>query len=100
MPKKTHQINIHGPDLLSLDFIDYPLLESNDLIIEIKCCGICGTDLGYVSSGGLIGPQDKPMPLGHEMSGTVVEIGSNIKNIRINDRVAVNPVENNNNIGN
>ena len=100
MPKKTHQINIHGPDLLSLDFIDYPLLESNDLIIEIKCCGICGTDLGYLSSGGLMGPQDKPMPLGHEMSGTVVEIGSNIKNIRINDRVAVNPVENNNNIGN
>ena len=35
MPKKTHQINIHGPDLLSLDFIDYPLLESNDLIIDI-----------------------------------------------------------------
>ena len=50
MPKKTQQINIHGPDLLSLDSIDYPLLESNDLIVEIKCCGICGTDLGYLSS--------------------------------------------------
>ena len=100
MPKKTHQINIHGPDLLSLDFIDYPLLESNDLIVEIKCCGICGTDLGYLSSGGLMGPQDKPMPLGHEMSGTVLEIGSGIKDIHINDRVAINPVGNNNNIGN
>jgi 2-desacetyl-2-hydroxyethyl bacteriochlorophyllide A dehydrogenase len=100
MPKKTQQINIHGPDLLSLDSIDYPLLESNDLIVEIKCCGICGTDLGYLSSGGLMGPQDKPMPLGHEMSGTVVEIGSSIKDIHANDRVAINPMENNNNIGN
>ena len=100
MPKKTQQINIHGPDLLSLDSIDYPLLESNDLIVKIKCCGICGTDLGYLSSGGLMGPQDKPMPLGHEMSGTVLEIGSGIKDIHINDRVAINPVGNNNNIGN
>tara|TARA_B110000438_G_scaffold209895_1_gene201825 strand:- start:3964 stop:4983 length:1020 start_codon:yes stop_codon:yes gene_type:complete len=100
MPKKSQQINIHGPNLLSLDSIDYPLLGSNDLIIEIKCCGICGTDLGYLLSGGLMGPQDKPMPLGHEMSGSVIEIGSSIKNIYINDRVAINPVENNNHIGN
>ena len=99
MSKKSQQINIHGPDLLSLDSIDYPLIESNDLIVEIKCCGICGTDLGYLSSGGLMGPQDKPMPLGHEMSGTVVEIGSSIKDIHANDRVAINPMENNN-IGN
>ena len=100
MSKKSQQINIHGPDMLSLDSMDYPLLESNDLIVKIKCCGICGTDLGYLSSGGLMGPQDKPMPLGHEMSGTVVEIGSSIKDIHVNDRVAINPVENNNNIGN
>jgi len=50
MPKKIQQINIHGPNLLSLDLIDYPLLGSNDLIVEIKCCGICGTDLGYLLS--------------------------------------------------
>ena len=50
MPKKIQQINIHGPNLLSLDLIDYPSLGSDDLIVEIKCCGICGTDLGYLSS--------------------------------------------------
>ena len=76
MNKKTHQLNIQGPDTLSLDLVDYPSFGANDLIVAIKYCGICGTDLSYLSSGGLMGPQNEPMPLGHEMSGIVVEIGS------------------------
>ena len=100
MSKKSQQINIHGPDLLSLDLIDYPIVGSDDLIVDIRCCGICGTDLGYLSSGGLMGPQDKPMPLGHEMSGVVIEVGSNIKDIHLNDRIAINPMGNHNSIGN
>ena len=100
MNKKTHQLNIQGPDTLSLDLVEYPSLGSKDLIVGIKFCGICGTDLSYLSSGGLIGPQNEPMPLGHEMSGIVVEIGSDIKDINVNDRVAINPMGNNNSIGN
>ena len=100
MNKKTHQINIQGPDILSLDLVNYPDMGTNDLIVAIKYCGICGTDLSYLSSGGLMGPQKEPMPLGHEMSGVVIEIGSNIKNINIDDRVAINPMGNNNSIGN
>ena len=100
MNKKIHQINIQGPDILSLDLVNYPNMGANDLIVAIKYCGICGTDLSYLSSGGLMGPQKEPMPLGHEMSGVVIEIGSNIKNINIDDRVAINPMGNNNSIGN
>ena len=85
MNKKTHQINIQGPNILSLDLVNYPNMGANDLIVAIKYCGICGTDLSYLSSGGLMGPQKEPMPLGHEMSGVVIEIGSNIKNINIDD---------------
>tara|TARA_B100000287_G_C20580370_1_gene760105 strand:- start:310 stop:1335 length:1026 start_codon:yes stop_codon:yes gene_type:complete len=100
MNKKTHQLNVQGPDTLSLDLVDYPSLGSNDLIVAIKYCGICGTDLSYLSWGGLMGPQKKPMPLGHEMAGIVTEIGPDVKNINVNDRVAINPLGNNNNIGN
>ena len=100
MNQKNHQLNIQGPDTLSLDLVEYPSLGSTDLIVGIKFCGICGTDLSYLSSGGLIGPQDEPMPLGHEMSGVVIEIGSDIKDINVNDRVAINPMGNNNSIGN
>ena len=100
MNKKIHQLNIQGPDTLSLDLVDYPSFGANDLIVAIKYCGICGTDLSYLSSGGLMGPQNEPMPLGHEMSGIVVEIGSNIKDIYVHDRVAINPMGNNNSIGN
>ena len=100
MKKQTQQLNILGPDALSLDLVDYPSLGSNDLIVAIKFCGICGTDLSYISSGGLMGPQKDPMPLGHEMSGIVIEIGTDVKDININDRVAINPMGNNNSIGN
>ena len=47
-----------------------------------------------------MGPQKDPMPLGHEMSGIVIEIGTDVKDININDRVAINPMGNNNSIGN
>ncbi len=100
MHKKIQQVNIHGPDDILLDDVDYPKLGSHDIIVKIKCCGICGTDLGYLASGGLMGPQDHLMPLGHEMSGEVVDVGSDVVDIELNSHVAINPMSNNNNIGN
>ena len=36
MNKKTHQINIQGPNILSLDLVNYPNMGANDLIVAIK----------------------------------------------------------------
>ena len=53
---------------MSLDFIDYPLLESNDLIIEIKCCGICGTDFQLDACGNCSGDCSDIDPLTNELN--------------------------------
>jgi NAD(P)-dependent dehydrogenase (short-subunit alcohol dehydrogenase family) len=44
------------------------------VIIKVEQCGICGSDLGYIAMGGLLGP-GVPMRIGHELSGTVIEAG-------------------------
>ncbi|KAL0111517.1 hypothetical protein PUN28_013015 [Cardiocondyla obscurior] len=56
------------------------------------CVGICGSDVHYLVEG-RIGPfiVKKPMIIGHEAAGTVVKLGKNVKNLKIGDRVAIEP---------
>ena len=69
---------------------DVPKLKSeNDVIIKIHSCGICGSDISRYK---LLGPYVKGMIWGHEFSGEVVDIGKNVKNVNIGDRVAGCPV--------
>lgn len=90
---------IHGVNDLRLDSIAPPLCGPDDVVVQVKACGICGSDLGYLGMGGLTGP-DIPMPLGHELWGVVSEIGGNVTHVVTGDRVVVQPMSNGNNIGN
>jgi 2-desacetyl-2-hydroxyethyl bacteriochlorophyllide A dehydrogenase len=90
---------IHGVDDLRLDTIAPPVCGPNDVVVQVRECGICGSDLGYLAIGGLTGP-DTPMPLGHELWGVVSEAGSNVSHVATGDRVVVQPMSNGNNIGN
>ena len=72
--------------------IPMPEYGSDDVVIKIKAIGICGSDLVYFSKGGSTFAQIQyPHILGHEAAGIVVAIGSNVKNIQIGDRVAIEP---------
>ncbi len=78
---------------LSLRDIDLPLdLGPDDVKIAIDTVGICGSDVHYYTHG-RIGPYivNEPMVLGHEASGTVVEIGANVRSLRKGDRVCMEP---------
>lgn len=92
-------VHIHGVDDLRLDTVAAPECGPNDVLVAVKECGICGSDLGYLSMGGLTGP-DTPMPLGHELWGEVREVGANVRHVAPADRVVVQPMSNGNNIGN
>lgn len=72
-------VNLYGPDDFRLDNVPEPVAGEHDIVLGVKACGICGSDLGYVAAGGLIGPGDEPMPLGHELSGIVDQIGSSVE---------------------
>jgi D-xylulose reductase len=74
---------------------DYPVSEAagpDDVKIAIKACGICGSDVHYYTEG-RIGDfiVNEPMILGHEASGTVIEAGANVKNLKPDDKVCMEP---------
>ena len=82
---------IHGKDDLRLDSVESPVCGDDDVVVKVRQCGICGSDLGYVAMGGLTGPE-VPMPLGHELWGEVNEIGRNVTHVVAGDRVVVSNV--------
>jgi threonine dehydrogenase-like Zn-dependent dehydrogenase len=90
---------IHGADDLRLDFTPQPVCGPHDLVVQVKECGICGSDLGYLAKGGVMGPGD-PMAIGHELWGLVSEVGANVTHVVAGDRVVVQPMSNENYIGN
>jgi D-xylulose reductase len=71
--------------------IDEPLTP-DDVRIQIKDVGICGSDVHYYLHG-RIGDfiVEKPMVLGHEASGVVTEVGSAVRHLKAGDRVCMEP---------
>ena len=78
---------------LSLRDVDLPLkVGPNDVKIAVETVGVCGSDVHYFTHG-RIGPYvvERPMVLGHEASGHVVEVGSAVKGLAPGDRVCMEP---------
>jgi len=75
-----------------VDVQDRPIrkkLQSDEVLLKVSACGLCGTDL-HIVSGEFTGAQPG-MVLGHECSGILVEIGSEVKRFEVGDRVVVDP---------
>ena len=71
---------------------DIPKVKENEVLVKLEYVGICGSDLHYYETGA-IGDYvvEPPFVLGHEPGGTVVEVGKSVKNLRVGDRVALEP---------
>jgi len=78
-----------------IKLIDIPKPEiqaSDDVLIRIKSIGVCGSDMHYYKEG-RIGTQivNFPFIMGHEFAGEIVEVGSDVKDLKPGDKVAVDP---------
>jgi D-arabinitol dehydrogenase (NADP+) len=65
-----------------------PNIGEDDVLVKIAYSGICGTDLHIIAEEA---PAAERVILGHEFSGTVTDIGSNVSNIKIGSTVAIDP---------
>lgn len=77
-----------------LEFRDIaePTCGPEEVLVRIRACGICGSDVHYYRSGGIGAAQVRePMILGHEAGGDVVEVGERVEGIRAGMRVAIEP---------
>jgi alcohol dehydrogenase, propanol-preferring len=76
---------------LSLEEVPRPRIEADEVLIEVEVCGVCHSDL-HVADGDW--PQlarivKKPLILGHEVVGRVIELGAAVTGIRVGERVGV-----------
>jgi 2-desacetyl-2-hydroxyethyl bacteriochlorophyllide A dehydrogenase len=65
-----------------------PVPAAEDIVLRIKACGICGSDLHSYTTGAFIKPGQV---MGHEFSGDVVEVGRHVVDIQPGDRVTAMP---------
>ena len=78
---------------LALREIDLPRdCGPQDVRIAVHTVGVCGSDVHYYTHG-KIGPfvVKAPMVLGHEAAGTVIEVGRDVRGLRVGDRVCMEP---------
>ncbi|KAH9904351.1 alcohol dehydrogenase [Xylariomycetidae sp. FL2044] len=59
----------------------------HDVDIKIECCGVCGSDVHTVTGGW--GEAPTPLCVGHEVVGKAVKVGSQVKDVKVGDRVGV-----------
>ena len=71
---------------------DIPVPKDDEVLVKLEYVGICGSDLHYYEHG-RIGDYivEPPFVLGHEPGGTVVEVGKDVKHLKVGDRVALEP---------
>lgn len=80
--------NKQGVSVQSTD--DPTIISDDDVIIRVMLSGLCRTDV-YVAQG-LVKAAYEEIVLGHEFSGIVEQVGTNVSNIYENERVAVMPI--------
>jgi len=92
----------HGREDLRLEDVPEPAVGPGEVKLRVLYNGICGSDLHEYYHGPITTRSTTPHPLtgvknpvilGHELSGEVIELGQGVEDLRIGDKVAVEPVE-------
>ncbi|MEU9918537.1 MULTISPECIES: zinc-dependent alcohol dehydrogenase family protein [Streptomyces] len=73
---------------ISVETVDDPAPGPGEVVIDVSACGLCGTDLHILQ--GEFAPTLPIIP-GHEFAGEVVALGSGVRDLKVGDRVAVDP---------
>jgi L-iditol 2-dehydrogenase len=72
-----------GVDDVRVETIAVPEIGAGEVLVKIHTCGICGTDLKKIHTGS----HDAPRVFGHEMAGTIVQVGAGVEGFALGDRV-------------
>ncbi len=78
-----------APKEITISEVEYPALEADEVSIQSKWVGICGSDISYYL--GHRKPISYPWILGHEVVGQVTATGNRVKHISVGQRVIVEP---------
>ena len=84
---------MQGLNKMIVKEIEMPSAGHGQVVVKMEYVGICGSDVHYFHSGRCGGfvVGDEEFMLGHECAGTVVEVGEGCKELKVGDRVALEP---------
>ena len=78
-------LQLIGPSIFSYCDLDRPVIGADDVLVKVAACGICGSDIHGMD--GSSGRRIPPLVMGHEGSGTIVEVGAAVAGWSTGDRV-------------
>ncbi|MDR6550447.1 alcohol dehydrogenase catalytic domain-containing protein [Paenibacillus qinlingensis] len=79
-----------GPRAMNIREVPIPEFMQDEVLIQVKRAGICGSELsGYLGHNSLRKP---PLIMGHEFSGVIERLGSQVNGLQVGDRVTANPL--------
>lgn len=81
----------HGKHNLVVEDVPVRELDDNEVLVKVKYCGVCGTDIHIFNGDGGSFEVIPPLIPGHEFSGVVKKIGGNVNRIKVGDRVSGDP---------
>lgn len=81
----------YGKHDLRIEESPMPIVGEDDVLIQVKACGVCGTDVHIYEGDKGAADVTPPTILGHEFSGIVTGVGANVTNVTIGDRVCIDP---------
>ncbi|MFD1342428.1 L-idonate 5-dehydrogenase [Litorisediminicola beolgyonensis] len=89
---KTRVCRLYGQDDLRIETDDVGAPGPGQVLVGIAAGGICGSDMHYLSQGGIGTIRVRePIILGHEASGRVIAVGEGVSGLQEGDKVAINP---------
>ncbi len=81
----------YGKQDIRVESMPERLPEAGEVMIQVKACGVCGTDLHIYEGAQGAAKTTPPTILGHEFSGVVYKTGLGVKSVKVGDRVCVDP---------
>ena len=81
----------YGKHDLRIENIEMPKAKNGEVVIKVMACGICGTDIHIYEGDEGAAKTPRGTVLGHEFSGIVTELGEGVTEIKVGDRVCIDP---------
>ena len=89
MSKKMLAALVYGVNDLRVEEYDMPVCPPNSILVKVKACSICGTDVRIYRKGDY--RAQYPVIIGHEIAGEIVEVSKEVKGYEVGERVCVAP---------
>ena len=81
----------YGKKDLKIENKDIPCAKNGEVVIAVRACGVCGTDMHIFDGDEGAAPTPAGTVLGHEFAGEIVSVGEDVTGFKAGDKVCVDP---------